>query len=685
MRSRIGPYEVLGRLGEGGMGEVYRARDPRLGREVAIKVLPAEAVQDRDRLRRFVAEAKAASALNHPNILTVHEIGEDENGPYIVTELVSGSTVRALLEEGPLPVARVVDIGAQVLDGVAKAHEAGIIHRDLKPENLMVTGDGFVKILDFGLAKLLHPESQPRAASAATATGVVVGTAGYLSPEQLRGLPADARSDLFAAAVVLYEAATGRNPFLRESLADTFSAILRDDPPPLSVAVPETPSELSELLDGALAKRPEDRPASARAMSGQLRQIRTRLESGVFPSRTRAVSLPPLPVRGPRRAVAVGVGVALLLAAAAAAILARRPSSAEPAPVKMPAGQLAVAVLPVEDASRDPELARAQVGRVLGDALAQILSDLPRVYVVSPIRLGNAFAAAGRPLASASGDPSRAARVSATAGANAMLAGRLSRVGTTYVLDAELTRLPDTLVAKFQASAESAARLLPELTAGISRKIQEKLGMPQAAPAVDHVATSSLDAYAHFLRGRESTLEGDWMAAIPELEKALAADPQMAIAWAELSCAYSFGGDEPKSKAAQKKAEEFAGRVNRKERLWIEQSGVWVNTGNGALYRKTMEKFIQEYPDDRDGYFYAGLGAEYLDKNCDAAILQYEKAYALTPNYYPITKAITDCQLDRGHKDRAVAALKRYLAAPILGQHGRQQAQWRLDELQKKG
>src|ERR1700730_16710333 len=198
MRSRIGPYEVLGRLGAGGMGEVYRARDPRLGREVAIKVLPAEAVRDRDRLRRFVAEAKAASALNHPNILTVHEIGEDENGPYIVTELVSGSTVRELLEEGPLPVARVLDIGAQALDGIAKAHEAGIVHRDLKPENLMVTGDGFVKILDFGLAKLLRPETQPAAVSAATATGVVVGTAGYLSPEQLRGLPADARSDLFA-------------------------------------------------------------------------------------------------------------------------------------------------------------------------------------------------------------------------------------------------------------------------------------------------------------------------------------------------------------------------------------------------------------------------------------------------------------------------------------------------------
>ena len=284
MRSRIGPYEVIGPLGAGGMGEVYRARDPRLGREIAIKVLPSESLQDRDRLRRFVAEAKAASALNHPNILTVHDIGEDENGPYMVTELVEGRTLRALIEEGPIPLDRALDLMAQALDGIAKAHEAGIVHRDLKPENLMVTSDGFVKVLDFGLAKLLRRDETGPADQSATATGVIVGTAGYLAPEQLRGAAPDSRSDLFAAGVVFYEAVTGAHPFGRESVADTFSAVLRDDPAPLSARLPTAPPELSSVIGRALAKKPEDRPGSAREMARQLRDVRLRFESGEKPT-----------------------------------------------------------------------------------------------------------------------------------------------------------------------------------------------------------------------------------------------------------------------------------------------------------------------------------------------------------------------------------------------------------------
>ena len=677
MRSRIGPYEVIGPLGAGGMGEVYRARDPRLGREIAIKVLPSESLQDRDRLRRFVAEAKAASALNHPNILTVHDIGEDENGPYMVTELVEGRTLRALMEEGPIPLDRALDLMAQALDGIAKAHEAGIVHRDLKPENLMVTSDGFVKVLDFGLAKLLRRDETGPADQSATATGVIVGTAGYLAPEQLRGAAPDSRSDLFAAGVVFYEAVTGAHPFGRESVADTFSAVLRDDPAPLSARLPAAPPELSSVIGRALAKKPEDRPGSAREMARQLRDVRLRFGSGEKP--THAFEPTPSPPRFARSlALAAAIG-----AVVAGALVWRSATAPGAAAVQLPAGQLAVAVLPIEDFSQDAALGRAGVGRVLGDALSQILSDIPKVYVVSPIRLADAFRGSGVALASASADSSSAARLSARAGANAMLAGRLSRVGATYVLDAELTRLPDTLVAHFRAVAESADRILPELTAGISRRIREKLGAPGTVPAVDRVATSSLDAYTHFLRGREATVEGDWKAAIPELEKALEADPQMALAWSELSCAYSFAGDEAKSKAAQRKAEEFQDRVNRKERFWIEQSAAWVNTGSGAAHRKVIERFIREYPDDRDGYFYAGLGAEYLDKNCAAALAQFERAYALTPNYYPITKAIVDCELEGGRKPRALGALKRYLNVPMIGAHGRQQAEWRLAELKK--
>jgi eukaryotic-like serine/threonine-protein kinase len=275
--STIGPYKVLFRLGSGGMGEVWRGRDDHRGLDVAIKVLSPEAVHDADRMRRFAMESKAASSLNHPNILTVHEVGQSEAGPYLVTEYVEGSTVRNLLNDGPLPLARAVDVALQAAEGVANAHGVGIVHRDLKPENLMVNREGVVKILDFGLAKLLRPSEEDALNAGRTATGMIVGTAGYLSPEQLRGEKASERSDVFALGVVLYEMATGDNPFRRNNAVDTFTAILRDDPPPLDPKLGPVPVELSLLLGRALAKKPEDRYPSARELAADLRAIRSRV------------------------------------------------------------------------------------------------------------------------------------------------------------------------------------------------------------------------------------------------------------------------------------------------------------------------------------------------------------------------------------------------------------------------
>jgi serine/threonine protein kinase len=275
--SSIGPYRVLFRLGSGGMGEVWRGRDTRGDRDVAIKVLSPEAVHDADRMRRFAMESKAASSLNHPNILTVHEVGQSAAGPYLVTEYVEGSTVRNLLNDGPLPLARAVDVALQAAEGVANAHGVGIVHRDLKPENLMVNREGVVKILDFGLAKLLRPSEEDALNAGRTATGMIVGTAGYLSPEQLRGEKASERSDVFALGVVLYEMATGDNPFRRNNAVDTFTAILRDDPPPLDPKLGPVPVNLSLALGKALAKKPEDRYPSARELAADLREIQARL------------------------------------------------------------------------------------------------------------------------------------------------------------------------------------------------------------------------------------------------------------------------------------------------------------------------------------------------------------------------------------------------------------------------
>ena len=275
----IGSYRVLFRLGSGGMGEVWKGQDTRSGREVAIKVLSPEAVSDSDRMRRFAMEANATSALDHPNILAVYEVGQSEAGPYIVTEYVDGETVRSLLMSGPLPLARALDIAAQAAEGVANAHGAGVIHRDLKPENLMVRRDGSVKILDFGLAKLLRPgeSSSGIAVEGLTAAGMVIGTAGYLSPEQLRGDKASERSDVFALGVVLYEMATGENPFRRNNAVDTFTAILRDDPPPLDPRLGPVPVELPLAIGKALAKKAEERYPTARELATDLREIQLRL------------------------------------------------------------------------------------------------------------------------------------------------------------------------------------------------------------------------------------------------------------------------------------------------------------------------------------------------------------------------------------------------------------------------
>ena len=221
--TKLGAYEILGPLGAGGMGEVYRARDPRLGREVAIKILPAEMSSDRDRLARFEQEARSASALNHPAIVTIYEVGRDGDAAYIAMELVSGRTLRDLLVEGAMPLRRLLGLAGPIADGLAGAHEAGIVHRDLKPENVMVTREGHVKILDFGLAKLVphsgSDSSQLATAIEPTRPGVVLGTVGYMSPEQASGKALDFRSDQFSLGSILYEMAAGKRAFTRDTAA----------------------------------------------------------------------------------------------------------------------------------------------------------------------------------------------------------------------------------------------------------------------------------------------------------------------------------------------------------------------------------------------------------------------------------------------------------------------------------
>jgi Tol biopolymer transport system component/tRNA A-37 threonylcarbamoyl transferase component Bud32 len=272
--AKVGPYEVLASIGRGGMGEVYRARDLRLSRDVALKVLRAEVSREPDLVRRFEQEAKAVGALNHPNILTVFDTGESEGLPYIVSELLQGVTLRERLQSGPLEVRKALEYGAHIARGLVAAHERGIIHRDLKPENLFVTKGGVVKILDFGIAKLTHPEEHHIGTDvdtmSQTSPGTVMGTNGYMSPEQVRGLSADARSDLFSFGAVLFEMLLGRKAFQGATVADTMSAILNLDPTPALAAAGRMPGGVLRIVTRCLEKSPEERFQTARELASAL-------------------------------------------------------------------------------------------------------------------------------------------------------------------------------------------------------------------------------------------------------------------------------------------------------------------------------------------------------------------------------------------------------------------------------
>ncbi|HXY23709.1 MAG TPA: protein kinase [Candidatus Acidoferrum sp.] len=265
--TKLGPYEIVAPLGAGGMGEVYRARDVRLGRDVAIKVLPETLANDADRLRRFEQEARTIAALNHPNILGIHDIGANHGAPFLVSEFLEGQTLREKLVSGPLPVQRAIEYALGIAQGVAAAHEKGIVHRDLKPENVFVTRDGRIKVLDFGLAKLVRPEENHEAAvtltNPGTLPGMVMGTVGYMSPEQVQGEPTDTRSDIFSFGAVLYEMLTGKRPFKRETSAETMTAILREEPPALNDTGWQGPPELQRIVGRCLEKNVARRFQSA--------------------------------------------------------------------------------------------------------------------------------------------------------------------------------------------------------------------------------------------------------------------------------------------------------------------------------------------------------------------------------------------------------------------------------------
>jgi TolB-like protein/Tfp pilus assembly protein PilF len=524
----LGPYRITVPLGAGGMGEVYRARDTRLDRDVALKVLPPEFASDTDRLRRFEQEARAAGQLNHPNILTVFDVGTHEGAPYIVTELLGGETLSERLRQGGLTVRKAVEIAMQIAYGLAAAHEKGIIHRDLKPANVFVTRDGRVKILDFGIAKLAAPKSAQDSAETAgvaeaTEAGMALGTVGYASPEQIRGRPVDQRTDIFSLGCVLYEMLSGQRAFKGETAADTVAAILSKDPPPLTVPEGEAPAALQGVVSQCLEKRPEDRFSTAHDVALALRLFSVPADVS---SSQPAIALPARRRWG--RLVLAGVSAATLVAVV---ILVWRLLQPAPAPRPEAAQQhpVKVVVLPFENlgAPEDAYFAAGMAEEITSRlANVQGLGVISRTSAVGYDRKGKTVKQVGTDLGvdyvlegSVRWEraPGRESRVRITP--------QLIRVADdTHVWSDRYERVIADVFAIQSEVAESAVKAM-----GITL-------LPREQTALEEVSTSNMEAYDLYLRGREfdSRSEGktDIEGAVQMYQAAFERDPHFAQALA---------------------------------------------------------------------------------------------------------------------------------------------------------
>jgi serine/threonine protein kinase/tetratricopeptide (TPR) repeat protein len=495
---RLGPYQILAPLGQGGMGEVYRAKDLRLDREVAVKVVPEQLAQDPDRLARFEREAKAVAALAHPNILVLYDVGHEQGIPFAVTELLEGVTLRGRLAAAGVPWREALLIVAAVAEGLATAHAKGIIHRDIKPENLFLTADGRVKILDFGLARVAiqasnELETEPYSPGR-TDPGTVVGTIGYMSPEQLRGEPADDRSDLFALGCVLYELVAGKRPFQGRTATETTAAILHVEPPPLARDVPP---EVERVIRHCLAKEPRQRIASARDLAFALRALLSGSDA--------SGSLPPTTLYRPKAS--------------------RRRREAIPS----------LAVLPLANTNVDPDTEYLSDG--IAESIINLLSQLPGLRVMAR---STAFRYKGRDV-----DPQEVGRALKV---RAVLSGQLFQRANRLVIKMELVDVKDGS----QLWGEHYNRALSDLLAvekAIAQEIVEKLRLRltgEQKRRLSRPGTQNAEAYQCYLKGRyhwnKRTAEG-LKKSIKLFEQALDIDPTYALAYSGVADAYlNLGG-----------------------------------------------------------------------------------------------------------------------------------------------
>ena len=530
--TRLGAYEILSPLGAGGMGEVYRARDSKLKRDVAIKVLPPSLAADGDALVRFEREALAVAALSHPNILAIHDFGTHEGTTYAVMELLEGETLRGRLDSGPIPQKQAVDYALQTAKGLSAAHEKGIVHRDLKPENLFVTRDGHLKILDFGLAKKVEAVAPGKETGAPTGSGhtepgTVMGSMGYMSPEQVRGLPVDHRSDIFSFGAILYEMLSGRKAFKRDTASDTMAAIMRDEPPELSESGRNISPALDHIVKHCLEKDRDNRFQSAKDVVFTLSEA-----SGPTTTSGAQLAAPPA-----RKGIVLVAVAAIVILAVAGVLLLRRPhrGGGEAGGVKR------VAVLPFENLGA-PEDGYFADG--IADAVRGKLTSVPGLEVIAR--------ASSTPYKKTTKTPQEIAReLGAYYLLTATVRWQKSGGGNRVQVSPELVEIRESgaPALKWQQPFDAAITDVFQVQSEIATKVAQALGAALAAGEEKRLSerpTQNLAAYDTFLKGEE---EANGLGAVdpPSLRKALgfydqavALDPGFAQAWARVSMANSL-------------------------------------------------------------------------------------------------------------------------------------------------
>ena len=625
--TRLGPYEILAPLGAGGMGEVYRARDEKLDRDVAIKVLPESVAADRDALARFEREAKAVAALSHPNILAIHDFGNHAGISYAVMELLEGETLRDKLDAGPIPQTQAVDYALQIARGLSAAHEKGVIHRDLKPENLFVSKDGHVKILDFGLAKRVEATAPSRATtpsretsaptvSGHTRPGTVMGTVSYMSPEQVRGLSVDHRSDIFSFGAILYELLSGKKAFKRDTASDTMAAIMRDEPPEPSESGRSVPPALDHIVRHCLEKDRDSRFQSARDIVFALSEQ----SSTAGPGGARFAAS-----RAGRRNLLVAVA-ALVVLSVAGIFLLRRP--------RKPAGEIngvkRLAVLPFENLGT-PEDDYFADG--VADAVRGKLTSLPGIEVIAR--------ASSTPYRKTTKTPNQIAH---ELGARYLLTGtvRWEKTGATsrVQVSPELVEVEDSGVAtsKWQQPFDAALTDVFQVQSDIATRVAQALDVAIGAGEEKRLAetpTRNLAAYDAFLKGEEASKSMavndpvSLRTALGFYEQAVALDPGFARAWAQISKADSIlhGNSTPTPELAEHA-------------------------------RQAAERAVALAPDRPDGYLALGTYMRVVVGDLSRALEQYAKGRRIAPGNADLLRATALTEQSLGHWDAAVEHFK---------------------------